>query len=1098
MKKSISFVFKTIILFLLPFTISAQTVNTTTDILWPFDLGTAGQVATYTAGTEGYFSQDYVSNGSNLLFKDFRASTIDGNTYTRFQPLVQSTSPTGIDLISFNIKPKSGLNFTPTAVSFSCMRYGTDGGKIDASWKSSDGTITALQTGISPNRDNNVAGGSIVTIDLSTLNIPASNGDCSLQIYIYTLGNTKQAGLADVKVTGKIEGTLANVSTYSLTTSASPAGAGTIANVPGGNQFDEGTDVTLTATRNFGYVFLHWANDADVVLSTQNPFTLKMTANTIVKAVFTAMNTYELQLNIQGGAKDYMISVTPAPTIVNAKKMFEEGTNVTLTAGNNQVMTFTNWLSGETNPTLNIPMTQNQNITAVYSAVDYIVGWDLYRAGGSSRPADFSSTTDNESSTLVLRKTDGTVNSWLDKSMMAASGYYGRGAAVNWKPLADQYYYQIGFIATDFTGIKVSAGLLYNYNAYSIQKCEYSIDGTNFTLLGTDTLAAGQTWYDKTFTLPTDANHTAMVNVRWIPDYNSSLVGTTATANDGTSISNIFVTANASTYNDGVAPVLSSSVPAASSTGASTTGKVVLNFDEKVQITSGTTATLGSKNLTATVSGKTITFAYTGLDYNTQYTFTLATNTVSDLGGNTLTSPVTFSFTTMNRPVVTKKAFDFVVGVDGDFKAALDAATAASSSGDRFRIFFPNGAYNIGAVTGDTNQKTAITLPNISFIGQSADSVILYNQNTVEGIGVTATIYFSNTANNLYLQDLTLKNKDYRSGTSSLGRCVALQDQGTKNIYKNVNVLSNQDTYYSGSGRLYFEGGSLHGTVDFLCGGGDVFFNECLLYLEDRSGNCITAPATSSSWGYVFSGCTIDGFPSTNGNFNLGRPWQNSPKSIYINTTMKVLPSAAGWTEMGVVPGLFAEYNSMTASGTAVDVSMRKKSFTYSGVTTPVNPYLTAEQAATYTLENVLSGTDAWQPKLYTDQAGIPTISESGNILNWSDNNYVLCWAVFKDGVFVKFVTTNSYTIPSTVTSGSYTVRAANEMGGLSAGSNAILFSNTGLYNPVSNSKLIDQTYFTIDGKKVHTLEGFTGVVIVRSIYADGRVITSKLLKTDF
>jgi pectin methylesterase-like acyl-CoA thioesterase len=312
--------------------------------------------------------------------------------------------------------------------------------------------------------------------------------------------------------------------------------------------------------------------------------------------------------------------------------------------------------------------------------------------------------------------------------------------------------------------------------------------------------------------------------------------------------------------------------------------------------------------------------------------------------------------------------------------------------------------------------------------------------------------------------------------------------------------LSNQDTYYSGSGRIYFEGGSLHGTVDFLCGGGDVFFNECLLYLEERGGNVITAPSTNSSWGYVFSNCTIDGFPINNGSYYLGRPWQNSPKSIYINTKMNVLPTAAGWTEMGVVPGLFAEYNSTTSSGTAVDISLRKKSFTYNGVTTAVNPYLTTEQAAQYTVENVLGGTDAWQPKLYTDQAPVPVISGSGNTISWADNNYVLCWAVFKDGVFEKFVTTNSYSIPvpacgCSITS-VYTVRAANEMGGLSAASNAYEFSTTnGIYNPNGQSELIEQTYYAFDGRKIRRLEGYKGTVIIRSVYADGHIETSKIMK---
>ena len=1092
MKKQITIL--TLVFTLISLTLSAQSVNTTTQILWPFDLGTAGQLATYTAGTKDYFSQDYVSVGTNLTVKD--ASTKD-NVYTRFQPAVQSGAPSAIDMVSFNIKPKSGLSFTPDSIAFDCMRYGTDGGAIDVAWKSSNGTVTTIQTAIKPARDNTGAGTKVRIKIPTSLAIEASSGECALIIYIYSLGNTKQAGLADVTISGKVEGTINNVATYQLTAAVSPLNSGTVSNVPGGNQFDDGTDVALTATRKFGYMFSHWSDENDQQLSTANPFTVKMSANKTVKAVFNAINTYELKFNVQGGAKDYMISVSPAPTIIETKKMYETGTNVTLTAGNNQIFTFNNWGAGETNAVLPITMNADKTITAVYSGVDYITGWDFYFAGASSRTADFYSNADNQVSSLILRNAEGTIAGWLDKSQMAAGGYEGKPAAVNWKPLTDKYYYQISFNASDFTDITVSSSMLLNYNAYSIQRIEYSIDGTNFTKLDSIEMTTAKVWYPKTVTLPAAANHVAKVYLRWIPNYNSTVVGT-ASSNDGTSLAEIFVFGKTAVLNDGIAPVLSSTVPASNGTGASTTGKVVLTFDEKVMTTKSAFATLGTKEILPLVSGKTISFSYTGLDYNTAYTFKINANLISDLGGNSIATPIVINFTTMNRPVVTKKSFDFVVGVDGDFKAALTAAQTASSSGNRFYIFFPNGEYNIGANTGDANQKTTIALPNVSYIGQNPDGVVLYNKNTTEGIGSTATLYFTSSANSLYLQDLTLRNKDFRNGTS-MGRCVALQDQGTKNIYKNVNVQSNQDTYYSGSGRLYFENSALHGTVDYLCGGGDVFFNECLLYLEDRGGNVITAPATSSNWGYVFSNCTIDGFPINNNSYRLGRPWQNAPRSIYINTKMNILPAADGWTEMGVVPGLFAEYNSVTATGAIVDLSMRKKSFTYNGVTTPVNPYLTAEQAATYTIENVLGGTDVWQPKLYTDQAAAPVITREGNTINWADNNYVLCWAVFKNGTFVKFVTSNSFLIPGeTATGALFTIRAANEMGGLGASSNSVEYNNTGIENLSFNSVIIAEDYFTIEGKKLQKFDSFKGLVLKRTKYSNGKVITEKIMKTEF
>jgi len=1107
MKKLLNWGIFYVLLCLIPLGVNAQVrlaagkvytagvpVNATTAITWPFNLGTAGQVATFTAGTEGYFGSNWVDNGSNLNYKD--KTTTYSITYTRFYPTVQNNSVTANDNVGFSVRPKTGLSFTPTSVSFDCQRYGTDGGSIDVIWKSADGATTTIATALKPARDNSGAG-THASYDLASLSVPASSGDCGLYIYIYGLGTTKSIGLANVVINGTVQGTLVDVVTHTFATSVYPAGAGSISANPVGNELDEGTQITLKANRNFGFQFKEWRDaNADTILSISNPYTVTLNSNMAVKAVYDSIKTYSLTVNAQG-APGYMISVAPAGTSVNGQTMYETGTTVTLTASNNHILTFTNWLTGETNSTFAVPMTQNQNITGVFSAVDYIVGWDFYKSGASSRPADFYSTPDNQTATLILRKADGTVSSWLDKSIASAGGYSNRGAAVNWQPIANQLYYQASFNATDFTDIKVSAGMLYNYNAYSVQKCEYSLDGTTFTTLGTYTLSAASTWFDNTFALPAECNHANKVYVRWIPDYTSTVAGSAAT-NDGTALSSVYITAKTVIYNDGVAPVFVSSVPAASAVNASTTGKVVLTFDEKVMLTSGSVvATLAGKTITPAVSGKTITFPYTGLDYNTAYNFTLPANSLADLAGNTLTSPVSISFTTMTRPTVAKKAFDFVVGVDGDFKAAIAAAAAVSSSGERFRIFFPNGQYNIGANTGDANQMTTISIPNLSIIGQSGDNVVVYNKSIQESINSTATMYFTSTSSSNYIQDISLMNKmDYRI-LPLVGRGVALWDQGNKNIYKNVKLLSNQDTYFTGGAiRSYLENCEIHGTVDYICGGGDIFFNECLLYMEERSGNVIAAPATNTTWGYVFSNCTIDGFAINNGSYRLGRPWQNSPKAVYLNTTMNILPTADGWTEMGVVPGLFADYNSVTSSGTLVDLSARKKVYTYNGVSTTVNPYITAEQAATYTIENVLGGTDSWQPKLYTDQAAVPVIAGNGTSISWADNNYVLCWAVFKDDVFVKFVTTNSYTVPSTVTSGNYTVRAANEMGGLSAASNAYAYTSAnGIYNPNGQSELIEQTYYTFDGRKIRRLEGYKGTVIVRSVYADGRVETSKIIK---
>lgn len=1078
---------------LLPFSLSAAVnIDVSTTITWPFGTGATGQLATFSEGTADYFATNYVENASALPILDKRTTyTI---TYTRFQPTAQLSSASAAGLVSFNFRMKKGLNFTPTKVIFDCMRFGTGGGLIDVVWKSSNGTSTTLSTAIKPNRDDSGSGTHSI-LDLSTLSIPASEGLVSLELYIYSLANTKQVGLANIIIEGKTQGTPIIVPTHTFSTTVSPAGSGTITANPVGSVLDDSTAVTLTAKRNFGYNFAYWATPAGDSISGANPFTFLLRRDSVLTAVFRKINTYSLTVNTAGGGKSYMVTASPAGTLVDGKQMYEAGTMVTLSTANNPVLNFTNWSSGETSASLVYSMTKDIEVTANYSAVDYIVGWDFYKNGNGGRVADFFSSSENESASLILRDSAGTATSWLDKSWLAAGGYEGLPAAVNWSPLANKNYYQISFSAKDFTNLKVMAKMLYNYNAYSVQRCQFSLNGTDFTTLGTYTMTSAKVWYNDTLDLPAAADHADKVYIRWIPDYSSAVVGTTS-ANDGTSLAAVYVTATATIFNDGVAPVVLNTVPTEAATGASATGKIVLTFDEKVKLIDSTaTATLGAKVLKPVVTGKTITFPYTGLEYNTSYTFNLAANKVADLSGNTKAEAIVLHFTTMNKPTVTKKVFDFIVGRDGDFKAALTAAQAASSKGERFYIFFPDGEYNIGANTGDANQMTTISLPKVSYIGESSDSVVLYNKSIQESINSTATMYFTSAASNVYMQDISLMNKmDYRTGTL-LGRGVALWDQGSKNIYKNVKLLSNQDTYYTGGDRSYLENCDIHGTVDFICGGGDIFFNECLIYLEDRAGNCLTAPATNSNWGYVFKNCTIDGFPINNGGYRLGRPWSNAPKVVYINTTMKVLPVSAGWGDpMNVVPSVFAEYNSMTTSGASIDLSTRRTSYTKDATTVTLNPALTTAQAAQYTLENVLGGTDVWQPNLATEQASAPKVTINGNLLTWENSDYVLCWAIFKNGKFMQFVTTNSYLVPESIPNGSIiTIRAANEMGGMGPESNAYRHYMMGLDKVSAN--VVSRQYFSLDGRALSSPA--KGITIVRTRYEDGRVQVTKELHTN-
>jgi pectin methylesterase-like acyl-CoA thioesterase len=433
------------------------------------------------------------------------------------------------------------------------------------------------------------------------------------------------------------------------------------------------------------------------------------------------------------------------------------------------------------------------------------------------------------------------------------------------------------------------------------------------------------------------------------------------------------------------------------------------------------------------------------------------------------------------------KKFDFVVGVDGDFKAAKAAAAAKASSSYRFHIFFPDGQYDIGTLTGDANQMSTFPTANVSFIGQSEDKTVIFNKSINEGISITATLNFDK-ADNLYLQDLSILNKANYGNTATYnetGRHVAVLERASKVVYKNVRLLSTQDTYYTKGTRTYWEGGQIHGTTDFICGGGDVFFNEVLLFALKKS--AMTAPATNTTWGYVFKNCTIDGNVS---GYDLGRSWGDA-RAVFLNTTMKKLPSDLGWgNPMNSVPKVFAEYQSRNASGGLVDLSKRRTTYTKDAVTVTLKPVLTDAEAAKYTVAAVLGGTDNWQPQALTKQMPAPVARQEGAKLVWADNVDALGWVVFRNGKYLANVATPSLDISKLAVGDLLTVRAANAMGGLGASSAEVKVATaTGIAD-----RGLPGRELTAEGRVVR-LDGFEGATLdVHVLDLGGRSIHSSRL----
>lgn len=395
---------------------------------------------------------------------------------------------------------------------------------------------------------------------------------------------------------------------------------------------------------------------------------------------------------------------------------------------------------------------------------------------------------------------------------------------------------------------------------------------------------------------------------------------------------------------------------------------------------------VGEESATSSADGGEISFRYTG--DATRLNFYIA-----EKGENYLHKIKVYNIAQL--PEKSAAGYFEVAPNDG---AGLILAIQAAEAGDK--IFLPKGTYDLGDAC-----LTTISKSNISIIGESMDETIIKNTPDIynEGIGTTATLLI--TGNNTYLQDLTLLNAmDYFAALAATGngRAVCLQDKGSQTICKNVRMLSNQDTYYSNKvgGLKYFEDCEIHGTVDFICGDGSVYFKNNILVAEQRNANGGGADALTASnadagdKGYVFNGCTVryaENIEGTKPVVSFGRAWNNSPKCIFLNTflddsngvlNMTKDASApkdkiARWTlgAMNALPEKFGEYN--TTGNPAMPAS-NNVTFVLGSAEKQMETILTADEAATFTIENTLG---AWAATAQSDatqaQASWTDIDES-------------------------------------------------------------------------------------------------------------------------
>ncbi len=400
----------------------------------------------------------------------------------------------------------------------------------------------------------------------------------------------------------------------------------------------------------------------------------------------------------------------------------------------------------------------------------------------------------------------------------------------------------------------------------------------------------------------------------------------------------------------------------------------------------------------------------------------------------------------------------------GDVSSFLLALKAAASQ-DGAKIFLPNGTYDLGTTT-----LTEISGKNISIIGESTKGTVILNYPPLEEEGISKTATLLNRSENLYLQDLTLRNAMPFDGKAAAGRAVTLQDKGKNTICKNVSLESYQDTYYSNnnSAYFYFEDGEIHGSTDYVCGGGDVYFNRVKFVNESVKDATMAAPNGAKKFGYVMNNCTIETLCSK---FNFGRSWGTYSGLAWLNTTInqpsKLISTRFTTGGMNCAADKFVEYNSMDTNGNRISPASNVLNFTHSSGDKKYETILTDEQAAEYAIDKVFPD---WNPEAIAEQA----LYNNGEEL--AGNVYLVDGKVYAG------------TLPE---GNNLKVRKANARGGFGP---EVMVSLSGV-NMIGeeSGKVVSTQYFNLQGMSVDS--SFTGIVIKVDTLDNGTKVATKTVK---
>lgn len=123
--------------------------------------------------------------------------------------------------------------------------------------------------------------------------------------------------------------------------------------VSGGGTYQEGEQVSISATPKTGYRFAHWSDG-----NTDNPRTIVLTQDTVLTAIFDEIPTYAVSL-----------SCDAEQGTVSGSGTYREGEQVTVSAMPNEGYEFVQWSDSNTDNPRSWIVTEDVSLSAIFQQV---------------------------------------------------------------------------------------------------------------------------------------------------------------------------------------------------------------------------------------------------------------------------------------------------------------------------------------------------------------------------------------------------------------------------------------------------------------------------------------------------------------------------------------------------------------------------------------------------------------------------------------------------------------------------------------------------------------------------------------------------------